>query len=373
MKIKGKYFAGTTAKGIDTEVELCDNGFLIDGVNPGPVLASQVVISSRIGNTPRLIQYPGGAVIETLDNDKLDAWLKSYGTSSGVLHRLESNLRFAIAAVVSVAVIFTWFAIWGIPWLSTRAALAIPAEINNYIGKGTLETLDNRLFKATTLDRARQSQLSNRFNTLKPEDDSAINYRLLFRGGGMIGPNAFALPDGTVVITDELVRLAKDDDEIMSVLLHEIGHVIHRHSLRKVISHTGLLTMTAILTGDVNSAGTLILAMPNVLVDTSYSRELEYEADTYSLEWLPRLDIAPYKFADFMERLVACARFDGGDENDGDEQQLLTYEDCEKFVGEQEAPGIDKDSWIDYIASHPPTINRISRFRDARQSVTISN
>ena len=49
---------------------------------------------------------------------------------------------------------------------------------------------------------------------------------------------------GAVVITDELIALAKNDDEIMSVLFHEIGHVEHRHSLRMVISHSGLAILS---------------------------------------------------------------------------------------------------------------------------------
>lgn len=48
-----------------------------------------------------------------------------------------------------------------------------------------------------------------------------------------IGANAFALPDGTLVVTDELVELAGDnDDEVLAVLAHELGHIHERHGLR---------------------------------------------------------------------------------------------------------------------------------------------
>ena len=58
----------------------------------------------------------------------------------------------------------------------------------------------------------------------KPLDDGHV-YQLEFRHGGYIDANAFALPSGIIVMTDELVELAKSDDELISVLAHEIGHV----------------------------------------------------------------------------------------------------------------------------------------------------
>ncbi len=53
-----------------------------------------------------------------------------------------------------------------------------------------------------------------------------------FRASPIIGANAFALPGGIVIVTDQLMQLAEHDDEILAVLAHEIGHVKHRHVLR---------------------------------------------------------------------------------------------------------------------------------------------
>ena len=106
-----------------------------------------------------------------------------------------------------------------------------------------------------------------------------------------------------IVVTDELVNLAEHDDEIMSVLLHEIGHVKYRHSLRTIINHAGLTALVLTITGDVNSARALVLALPNVLHETSYSRDLEWEADTYSLEYMQNNGMSTEHFANFMERM----------------------------------------------------------------------
>jgi Zn-dependent protease with chaperone function len=56
---------------------------------------------------------------------------------------------------------------------------------------------------------------------------------LLLKANRNSAANAFALPNGRVVVTDELVELLKNDsDALRAVLLHEIGHVQHHHSIR---------------------------------------------------------------------------------------------------------------------------------------------
>ncbi len=95
---------------------------------------------------------------------------------------------------------------------------------------------------------------SSRANCRKPDDghrsgfaDLATRaergtggYSLNFREGGAIGPNAFALPSGTIILTDELVDIAGDDnDMVLAVLAHEIGHVDKKHSLRQIYRAAG--------------------------------------------------------------------------------------------------------------------------------------
>ena len=63
------------------------------------------------------------------------------------------------------------------------------------------------------------------------------------RGAGRIprGPvNAFALPGGIIVVFDELVELAGDDERVLGVLGHELGHVVHRHSMRQLFQALGV-------------------------------------------------------------------------------------------------------------------------------------
>jgi hypothetical protein len=84
-----------------------------------------------------------------------------------------------------------------------------------------------------------------------------------------MGANAFALPGGTVVVTDQLLELSPDDAALAGVLAHEIGHVEHRHLMRQLISGTVVGVVATLLAGDTSS---VMVALPAVLADLSYSR-----------------------------------------------------------------------------------------------------
>ena len=201
--------------------------------------------------------------------------------------------------------------------------------------------MDKVFFFESLLSDERQNDLQNKFSNLLPDSKEGLEYSLVFRQGGLIGANAFALPDGTIVMTDELVELAHYDDEIVSILLHEIGHIVHRHSLRQIISHSGLAVLTVMMTGDVVSAGTLMLSLPNILMKSSFSREHETEADEYSRKEMLRLGIKTDHFANIMYRLE------------------LEYIELEE--GEEE---LDFDTeWLEYFSSHPATDDRMALFR----------
>ena len=68
------------------------------------------------------------------------------------------------------------------------------------------------------------------FLTISAGQGPPGRYRLELRSGEALGANALALPSGIVIMTDDLVALAKSDDEIGAVMAHELGHVRGRHA-----------------------------------------------------------------------------------------------------------------------------------------------
>src|SRR5215472_9805445 len=79
-------------------------------------------------------------------------------------------------------------------------------------------------------------------------------YELLFRSGD-IGPNAFSLPDGRIVMTDELYKLSRSDDELEGVFGHEIAHADRRHALKLLYEASLIPAAIALITGDASQFG----------------------------------------------------------------------------------------------------------------------
>lgn len=140
-------------------------------------------------------------------------------------------------------------------------------------------------------------------------------YTLNFRKGGFIGPNAFALPDGTIVLTDELVELAGDDNDlVLGVLAHEIGHVDHDHSLRQLYRAAGVTALIMLIGGDIGSGTEDILVQGSALLALSYSRDAERDADRYSVQLMHKAGRDPAAIARFFEILGEKL----GDKGEGD-------------------------------------------------------
>jgi Zn-dependent protease with chaperone function len=101
-------------------------------------------------------------------------------------------------------------------------------------------------------------------------------------------------------LTDELVELAKNNDEITAVLAHELGHVKGRHALRQTLQGTisGLIVIA--ITGDVSA---IAAGLPALMLNMSYSRDLELDADDYALRALNTACIPSKSFATILLRL----------------------------------------------------------------------
>jgi predicted Zn-dependent protease len=342
ITLKGKAFDGQTSTQHEAVLQMGEDGII--SCSPelhARIHIAEVNISSRVGSIPRTLTFPSGMVFETKAHDMLDSYIKEHHKRIDLAHLLESKTGFALGAFLFVFIFVLGSLFWGIPWASNTLADVLPAKASTYIGQGTLESMDKVFFFESLLSDEHQHDLQEKFRGLLPEDQEELQYSLVFRQGGLIGANAFALPDGTILMTDELVELAHHDDEILSILLHEIGHIEHRHSLRQIISHSGLALLTVMFTGDAVSAGSIMLTLPNVLMQSSFSREHESEADEYSLSKMRVLGIQTDHFANIMQRL---------------EQEYIEEEE-----GEED---LDFDNkWLEYFSTHPSTDDRIARFR----------
>jgi predicted Zn-dependent protease len=105
------------------------------------------------------------------------------------------------------------------------------------------------------------------------------------------------------VLTDELVELANDEEAILGVLAHEIGHVEHQHSLRQLYRAAGVTGLVFLIGGDIGSGMEDILVQGAALASLSYSRAAETDADRYSVELMHAAGYDPMAIVRFLELL----------------------------------------------------------------------
>lgn len=300
-----------------------------------------LVISPRIGKiSKRVIRLPEDASIEFDGDELINAVLQQKPSHMGfhsIAYMMENSWRWIfITTVVCLGFVYSFF-VFGIPSIARHVAYSMPVETDRSLGLGTLKTLDRVVFSPTSLSEQIQQRLRDRFAKMTAEVKGDFHFKLAFRRGGNIGPNAFALPSGIIVMTDEMVELSKNDDEIVAILAHEIGHVVHRHSLRTVIQNSATGIIIALFLGDASAVSSLAASLPTVLVHSKYSRDFESEADDYALVYLRSHQISPLVFANIMQRLV-------------------------------EKMGADMNNKTDFLSSHPATIKRIEKFKQAAQA-----
>jgi len=341
ISIPGKLYDGKTSRTIDAVFNSDADGNIRvtqDGHRLISADLDQLKISDRLGNTPRYIHFPGGEKFETCDNPALDGLLSHFAQGSWMdrVHFFETRIQYVLISL-AVLLVLIWSGVrYGVPAASKAIAHVLPARTLSYAGTRTLEILDKSVFKPTQLPNDRQKNLMAHF---RPMLDAYPNLGLeiIFRKGGSVGPNAFALPNGVIIFTDEMIQTATHDDQLSAVLLHEMGHIIHRHGMRTVIQNSLLGFALLTFTGDVTGSAELFMGLPLFLTQMAYARKFESEADQFALNQLRQAGIPPIHFANLMDRI----------------NKKITVLDKES----------DKD-WWSYLSTHPRMEERLLLFRN---------
>jgi len=303
--VQATYYNGRSAASQTVSVHLHSGGLsLLRGEEQLHWPFGALRVAERLADCPAVVELPGGARLEVPDAQSFYAAL---ATHSAPRRNWRSALEgraalVAVALLLSAAVIA--FAVFrGAPELARRAAAALPPETEAAMARRGLRALDATLFSPSELSAARQAQLQRIFSDVIGAVPANTRARLEFRRSEALGPNAFALPGGVIVITDALVELARHDEEIAAVLAHEAGHLVHRHALRGLLQGSIAAGLIIAVTGDIGSAANLAATLPVLLLNLSYSRDFEREADNFAFSYLAARGIAPTRLADLLLRM----------------------------------------------------------------------
>lgn len=112
--------------------------------------------------------------------------------------------------------------------------------------------------------------------------------------------NAFALPDGHLILNSQLIIESKNQEELLGVISHELAHIQLNHVNDKLTQEIGLAVLISAISGSNNQ---VIGNIVHTLSSTAFDRKNEEEADLTAVIYLEKANINPIPFADFLNRI----------------------------------------------------------------------
>lgn len=245
---------------------------------------ADIKVSERFSRATRSVYLPDGAMLEVDDGAALSALLGPTAQGDSWVTRWQRSWK-TVAFSLMASIVFALLGYrYGLPVLADHLAHRVPASWTEALDTAVLAQFKRMSgFEPSALPAEQQARLRARFDAVVA---SAATQQFATARGNVPKPtvhfytagntpNAFALPGGSIVFFDGLVKLAADDDAIVGVFAHEYGHVIHRHGLRNLLRTAVISVVAAWYFGDFTT-----LANAAILVSQlSYSRDFENEAD----------------------------------------------------------------------------------------------
>lgn len=207
---------------------------------------------------------------------------KGYRAAGAIYMKI---VGWSLAAVISLSAV----AFFGIPRLAAAIAPAVPMSWERQLGAAVDEYIRNLLRQN---DRAafacetdpglagERAILDRLVTTLQARSGTEAEIEVSIVKQPQA--NAVALPGGRIYIFSELLKRIDSADELAAVIAHEMGHVVHRDSLKSLIEAAGVSFIFGVVLGDFGGGFAVVLAAETLLT-SSHSRKLETAADEFAV------------------------------------------------------------------------------------------
>jgi Zn-dependent protease with chaperone function len=329
----------------------------------------KIVFPEEMGQEVALISLPDFASIEVSSMQQWREWSQKNGLNKG-LQKYQFKSIWSVVAIATI-VAFSFIAWkWAIPFAAEKSLVFIPPKIDQKIGFKALDYLDESYFTETNLSLQDQNRIAQAFKKYLNGVDPVLipEYQLVFRSS-QIGPNAFALPGNSIVMTDEIIDLLEEDEAVLfGVFAHELAHVKNRDAMKSIVQVSALSILMNLWIGDFSST---LATVPVLLGQAQYSRDVERSADSSAVTILTQAKISP---------LVMIQLFKSFEKYEAKQKEKLKLDLTNNLPKEKSSEGKSNlETQLDHLlnaetplgidfSSHPANEERIEFFKKSALS-----
>ena len=300
--VQAQYFDGRSTRVRAVNLSVSGETLVIAGEDVNLQLPfADVAVDERLGRAPRRLRLPGGAFCEVRDLEALDALLATTAHRDGWVDRMQRHLHFVLFSIVACVALLGAAYKWGLPWAAAKGASHLPPVIGKTLSVQTLKLLDGNILEPSKIPQERQEALRARLHALQLPEGGTPESDLIFRRSPQLHANAFTMPDGTIIVLDDLITSIGDDEQTLAVFAHELGHAHGRHGLQLLLQSSAVGAFWTFYVGDISG---LLAAAPAAVVQARYSQEFERQADDYGAAVLMHNGMSPALLADALKNLT---------------------------------------------------------------------
>jgi predicted Zn-dependent protease len=224
-------------------------------------------------------------------------------------HRAERGRQYRAMGLATAALVSVVFAyIYGVPLIANRIVAIVPPEWEQRLGETVVAQIEGALAQeggfevCDTNPNSVANRAIARFAALAVEGTNSP-FTPDIKVVRTTIPNAFALPGGHSYYFSALLAQTESADEFAGVMAHELGHVVHRHGMEQLIATSATGLLIGFILGDMTGLS-VAGALGSALIDSSFSRDAEREADRFAAQASTRVGFRPASLADLLERVA---------------------------------------------------------------------
>ena len=229
-----------------------------------------------------------GALLQIKDESFSKQFLEAMKWKNKVdIHHRIMSIGFpkivGIAVVMLALIVVAYFYL--VPLIAEKAVALLPESFDTYLGNTGMSTFLNK----NKVDLTKTACLEKFAEQINFENTKPLHFAVVESDE----VNAFALPNGQIVVYSGILDKLENSSELAALLAHEAAHVNHRHSTKMLCRNLAGYMLISLIFSDVNGIMAVLADNAQQLHSLSYSRKFENEADEQGLKILMNNHIDP--------------------------------------------------------------------------------